>query len=65
MPRNPATIWVSNTWAGRAPQAARRMSRSCPAAWATAFPGPSKTAASGAGSTASGSTRATWSAQAI
>ena len=65
MPRNPATIWVSNTTAGVAPQAAMRMSRSCEAAWAMATPGPSKTVARGAGSTARGSTRATLSAQAI
>ena len=64
-PRNPATIWVSKTVAGMAPQAAISTSRSCDAAWATAMPGPPKTAARGAGSTASGSTSATLSAQAI
>ena len=64
-PRNPATIWVSKTVAGMTPQAAISTSRSWDAAWATATPGPPKTRASGAGSTASGSTSAIWSAQAI
>ena len=64
-PRNPATIWVSKTVAGTAPHAAMSTSRSWDAAWATAMPGPPKTAASGAGSTASGSTSAILSAQAI
>ena len=65
MPRNPATIWVSNTVAGTVPQAAMSTSRSCEAACATATPGPPNTRASGAGSTARGSTSATLSAQAI
>ena len=61
-PRKPATICVSNTIAGTCPQAVSSTSTSCSAAWATAMPGPAKTVASGAGSTARGSTSATLSA---
>ena len=42
MPRKPATIWVSKTVAGTAPQAAMSTSRSWDAACATATPGPAE-----------------------
>ncbi len=64
-PRNPATICVSKTVVGMAPHAAMSTSRSCDAACATATPGPPNSAASDAGSTASGSISAVLSAQAI
>ena len=64
MPRNPATICVSNTVAGTAPHAVSSTSMSCSAACATAMPGPEKTGPVAAGSTASGSTSATLSAHA-
>ena len=65
MPRKPAAIWVSNRRLGMVPQASSSTSRSWSDAWRTATPGPSSTSASGAMSTASGSTSARPSSHAI